>query len=104
MDTSRGIIISVFSGIHHVLETKNLDSVSTQVRAMSGLNPRDILNKSNMLVRKIQHYLKLLLKRMCGALFSNISTVKILICREFRGVIASNPLVTTDKYFAKLLG
>lgn len=100
MNTSCGIIISVFFGIHYVLETKNLDSVSTQVRAMSGLNPRDILDKSKVLVRKIQHYLKLLLKQLCGALFSNISTAKILIRREFRGVIASNP-VTTDKYFAK---
>lgn len=71
----------------------NLDSVPTQVRAMSGTNPRDILSTSDVLVKKIQ----------CGALFSNITTIKILLCWEFRGVIASNLLVTTDKYFAKLL-
>lgn len=47
----------------------NLDSVSTQVRAMSGMNPRDILNTSDVLVRKIQHYLKLLLKSVLWCSF-----------------------------------
>lgn len=86
-------------------DNDNLDSLSTQVRAMSGMNPGYILNTSDVLVRKIQHYLKLLLKTVLWGFFSsNITTVKILICWEFRGAIASNPLVTTDKYFAKFLG